>query len=545
MGAVQAIPADLQPETPINWQIVDDKTQLFVPAFGRGADQRQSFGDPYWRARMKFRGLRQADRARLIASLMDTQGQFNVLRVAPYAPILGSFATYCPEMFANNTFASGTTGWGGYSDFDVSVTDQVYRAVSKGTTQNGTTPPLVGTYPVYQSPTTTTTANAPYAVRLGYRSAGGNGGQSVYSFQSVQQRLSGYGTGIYAPVTTYDPGGVQTVCFNVDDNLGTLGLYVGGGPKGAWIEVYYASCARCMQLDHPVNLLPYSLDMTNAAWNKSQTGVITEGSTTDPDGNNNACRVTPTASSGLHFIYQSQTVTAGVQDFVFMVAARANGYNYVALDMNASSSAVNQCFNLTAGGSVGSGGTLGVWANKRAFTVNLGMGWVLCVLIARKTTSATAVQFAVLVNSTDTAQDSYSANGTSGVQLYLPTAQPSSYAGRLVNTGATPANEPTLTGAYLPVKGLPVSQSGLLLPGAWVEAAGELKQVVSSLDSDSAGRGILHVRPEFTGGSGLINAPVIVRNPMGRFLASIPSGIDNLYGLYSDVELDLREVYSD
>ena len=126
------IPPDVKPEAPITWTLVDDKTVTFQPAMSRLGQQVATYGDPAWSARMRFRGLRQADRARIMSALLDARGGYGVVRVCPYEPPRGSFPA--SELFTNADFSNGATGWtNDVSSFTVS--DRVARITAAGPQQ--------------------------------------------------------------------------------------------------------------------------------------------------------------------------------------------------------------------------------------------------------------------------------------------------------------------------------------------------------------------------------------------------------------------------
>ena len=72
-------------------------------------------------------------------------------------------------------------------------------------------------------------------------------------------------------------------------------------------------------------------------------------------------------------------------------------------------------------------------------------------------------------------------------------------------------------GGSLVIDGLPTSTNGLARAGDWFEVNGELKRLTADLNSDSSGNGYLIFEPTLRT-SPANNAPVIFRNPMGRFL---------------------------
>jgi len=143
----------------------------------------------------------------------------------------------------------------------------------------------------------------------------------------------------------------------------------------------------------------------------------------------------------------------------------------------------------------------------------------------------------MLVNAGTT---SYLGNGTSSIYAWRCGCARSSFPVRPAQTTTVGTAGTSQTGTGMYVKGLPVSTSGLLLAGDFVEINGDLMQVTASLDSDAAGRGVLqiHRRPTTAIAD---NTPIIVNNPFGRFrLASDPRIVER-FGVYTDVDLQLIE----
>lgn len=97
------------------------------------------------------------------------------------------------------------------------------------------------------------------------------------------------------------------------------------------------------------------------------------------------------------------------------------------------------------------------------------------------------------------------------------------------------------TGNSLNVDQLPVSTDGLLLRGDRVQIGNTLCMVVATLNSNSSGEGHLqlHRAPRAVPAD---NAPVIVHNPMGRFvLAENEGGWDDRPGQISDFSMTFEE----
>jgi hypothetical protein len=102
-------------------------------------------------------------------------------------------------------------------------------------------------------------------------------------------------------------------------------------------------------------------------------------------------------------------------------------------------------------------------------------------------------------------------------------------------------NGSSQTGGSLVIDGLPTSTNGLARAGDWFEVNGELKRLTADLNSDSSGNGYLIFEPTLRT-SPANNAPVIFRNPMGRFLlAEESTSWATRPGILSDIELSLVE----
>jgi hypothetical protein len=97
------------------------------------------------------------------------------------------------------------------------------------------------------------------------------------------------------------------------------------------------------------------------------------------------------------------------------------------------------------------------------------------------------------------------------------------------------------TGAGLVIDGLPTSTEGLLLPGDRVQIGNQLNVVWAPLNSNSSGEGHLMCTASWRA-SPSDNAPVIIHNPMGRFvLTDNVGGWNDRPGRWSDFEFNFEE----
>lgn len=532
MGEVM-IPPWVRPESPETIRLIDDGTIAFSPAFGRGTTQRGIWADPRWGLHRRYRGLRSDEKAAIQNAWNETRGQFNILRVTPHTPIRGSFAT--SELLTNNTFANGTTGLTALSPVTgISVSDRTLR-ISR-ISNNGTSAMFA-----YFSGIALT-QYASYALRA--MTMRGRNPDSVYP--SLVAGTSA-GSSVNGGSTSSTSFGLLSIGF-VAQSASTYFVGVGdtlamGPMTGDYLNVPYISLAREPLVDNGANLLLRSDVISNASWTKTRSSA--SGSDTAPDGTALAERIIEDATaSNTHFVQQAVTVSSAVGDYCFAVAAKAGTRTFLALQMEefTGGTVVTSYFNLTTGAS-GTTSTGANWSNLRTFSVDLGGGWFYLAIVARKTNASTSLTQRIFIASAD-GTASYTGDGSSFVRAWRATLSQSSLPVRLVQTTTASTTGSGQTGAGLYTKGWPASTSGLLLTGDWVEINGELKQLTAPVNSDAAGMAYMQFRPGLAGAPA-DNDPVIVYEPFGRFI--YPQGtreMSNLFGIYSDCEMDLEEIYA-
>jgi hypothetical protein len=511
------IPPGVRPVSPTEPQFIDDQTTVFVPRFGRGYSQRQTWGDPMWGWKVRFEGLSQSDRAALRRVVVGARGKAANIRMTPGLPLRGSFPA--TELLTNNDFSNGTTGWSGGGSWALSSTDRIARATRTANTGAGN--------PILTSSPLTITQYAPYVLRYfisGSSEAFSSGHQPTYSAVTnigTASLTSGMATGsVVRSETSVYPA---ISLFDTDKSAGTF------------IDVSWFSHSRCALVDNGPNALTYSDQFDNAAWVKSNTSV-TANSTVSPDGTTTADTIT--ASNSSHSISQGYTVSSAAADQACAFRVKAGSQSWVSIGMTDNVLGnVSVFVNL----STGAQGTLSAgtgWSNGRAFICNDGNGWYRVALVARKTGASTSIAAVAQVASAD---NTLAASGT--IYLWRGGAFPSSVPFRPAQTTTTATTGTAQTGSRLYLKGLPASTSGLLLAGDFFEINGELKQCTASLDSDAAGLGLVQFGPGMAV-SPADNDPVIILNPMGRFTFAGDPRISERFGVYTDVEMDLVESYS-
>lgn len=510
--------------------MLDDQTQGFQPAFGRGPTQVQIWADPRWQFQRKYQSVRGDQRAALRSAMAEARGKGNIVRATVHDPQRGSFPSQ--ELLSNPTFANGTTGYTP-TNGTLSVSDRIMRM-----TRN-----VPGGNELDVAQNVTVTTLVPYAIRAalaGFRSSGpSNAGYATYGGAAfgTGNTLNDLGMSTVAVIPASSP--LQWFFFQNAANSGVAGDY---------FDLSFASLARCMLVDNSPNDLQSSQDFSISPWaaTSGSTGAtITANAAAAPDGTTTADALVENSSNVAHYVTQPITYAASAHDRAIWCCVRATGRNFCRLQMDESGGTnVAQYFNVTSGsGAVGTNGATGAnWANRRAFISDLGSGWYLCVLIARKTNTTTSGNAFVAAGSAD-GTGSYTGSGTSALTLWQGGSAVTSVPCRpTLNTAAVSAGT-VQSGSMLNVKGLPASTNGLLLMDDFFEWNGELKQLTSALNSDALGLGTLRFRPGLAGAPA-DNDPVIVNQPFGKFRLSKQFEYDNQYGLYMDADIELTEDYS-
>lgn len=500
---------------------LDEGSSVFAAAFAPGIAQRQSFGG--LRLKLSRRHtVRGEEKAQLLSILQSTRGRYNALRTKVHFALRGS--GFGSELLSNNTFANGTTGWGG-SNSVRSVQDREMRLqpVALGSQWQLSQPVALTQY-------------APYVLRSFIKD-----GPSTSALSIGRALFTESGVSVTDYSASRGMGALAAVVSSASsiDQFPIVVNTTSGYTSSEFISIPYTSLSRCAQIDNGPNLLLRSDEIDNVAWTK--TGATVPSVVVAPDGTATADFLREDSSTGQHFAIQNVTVPSSAADYAFSVAVRSNGRDFVrfAVTEGTGSTVISQYFNLS--GAVGSTGTTGSnWSNRRAFISDLGNGWYKCTLVGRKTNAATSLAATVIIASAD-GTDSYTGNSTGGVAVWRATLAQSSVPTRLIQTTTTASTGTSQTGNALYVKGLPASTNGLLLPGDWFEINGELKQCTAALNSDAAQLGYLQFEPALVR-SPSNDDPINITDPMGKFLVSNIK-IDNDFGTQARVSYDLEHIY--
>ena len=179
---------------------------------------------------------------------------------------------------------------------------------------------------------------------------------------------------------------------------------------GAW---YDANDLTDAKLAYRRNLLTWTESFDNAAWSKDST-TVTANSIAAPDGTTTADSILETATTNVHRVEETITITAGTTNCLSYYV-RANGRTFVTISINAVSTATDWAaakFDLTLGtvASTSSGGNGLVTASG---ITNVGFGWFWCYVSG--TVSTATLIYPILGIATD--GTTYSA-GQRGCETY-------------------------------------------------------------------------------------------------------------------------------
>jgi hypothetical protein len=498
--------------------------------FYTGAAQTTSFGGDRVGATIDFTPsggattTGKAERAQMLAFLMSLRGKQNRVYVADAANDTGQGTFPATELFSN-TDLSGTTSWLTDTKYSLTASDGVLRSsfILQGTTG----------YPARQ--TITTTQFAPYASRFVVRQGRG-------TFSAIYPLLDGSASNGLTSSLGYAVNGM--VAQNASGLAGLFDNSTTGLVVGDYIDILFASAARCALVDAGGNLFTKSDELNHADWTKTEATIGTDTQTT-PYGTASGDKIIPSTNNASHYVSQTKVVTSAAQDVFLGGVFFADGYNFIRLHIaeNTGSTSAVQVFNLNTGAVGATSATGANWSNLRPIIRSMGGGWYYCGLIARKTNAATSISGLFVVQNADNTS-TFAGNGTSGVVGGRLTMFPSSSFMELIESTTAAVAASTPTGSALRLKGLPVSTSDLLKIGRWIEIDGQLKMVTSALNSDAAGLGYLQFSPPLRRAAS-DNLPVIVNRPMGRFLfAGDSPGWDNEPGIISMASIDLEEAFA-
>lgn len=520
------IPPWIQPQAETS-TLLDDTTSVFRAAYAPGLAQRVSTIEPRVQVKQSFKSLRGFERAGMLGALRGTKGKFATVWALTGYSNRGAFPT--TELLSNGTFANGTTGWTG-SGASIAVADRMLRLTvqSRASGVPEATPTIAAA-----------SQYSPYVSRVffGNRNRGSIG---IGTF--VNPSIAGIG-GDYLQdmqgLDIYDFVALQTTLnaqiTYVFDSNGNVAL------PGDWLDIPFASVTRCALVDNSPNAQLFGEGLDNAAWTKNHM-TVTPNAAVAPNGAAVADALVEDSTTNPHYITTDNiTKSANPEDWCAVGFFHANSRSQVVIEVGLLGTNYAQVIvNLNSGAIVSGPSVSGTASNARAYVVDCSNGWYYVALVATIPATVTTTNQA-LFGIANAGAISYLGNG-SGIYAWRCGFAKSSHPFNpdIPTVTALPVGTPQ-RGNILRLKGLPVSTAGLLLAGDQFQVGGELKQVTSQLDSDAAGKGSVVFGPALTR-SPADGDPVIMAQPMGKFMLAENASWDNQFGVYLDVDITLEAI---
>ena len=187
--------------------------------------------------------------------------------------------------------------------------------------------------------------------------------------------------------------------------------------------------------DSSTNLLLYSNDFTQAAWNKTAVSSSAVNTVTAPTNTLAAQKITPSNSSAQHSVSQQLIATAVIgQVYTFSVFAKADGYSWIRLQLEGATGTAWVFINLSTA-SIGTSSNVTVQPQVQ----KLPNGWVR-VSVSKVAGVASSITAKYFVQSEDNQTQDWLADGTSGIDLYGAQGEAKSMMTSLILTSSTQLN---------------------------------------------------------------------------------------------------------
>ena len=225
-------------------------------------------------------------------------------------------------------------------------------------------------------------------------------------------------------------------------------------------------CPSLLLEKQSTNLVSYSEQLDNAAWNKEQLSV-TANTTTSPDGTQNADSMTENTANDHHLIYQGFTLSAGAYtESVFMKKnTRQYGFLQIATD-----TAVNRYTIVVDldNGSVTATSTAGSPTGTSYKIDSMGNGWYRVTATATHTAGDVYCVFGLSNSANPTfsavATPTYTGNGTGSIYVWGAQLEASSYATSYIPTTSSSATRVAddITNTFLQSGGFLGSNTGAM-----------------------------------------------------------------------------------
>ena len=185
------------------------------------------------------------------------------------------------------------------------------------------------------------------------------------------------------------------------------------------------------------NLIAYSEDFSQPTWNKSNTSIQIN-TTTSPSGNFDGSTLTDNATSSIHRLRDAVSLSAST-NYSLSVFAKKNTLSNIQLALinTANSNTISKVFDLE-NGVIGEELSQGGTTVSDAKIENYGNGWFRCVIVGQLNSAPNQYQITLATKSTGNSQSvkqvTYSGDGTGSVFLYGAQIEQKSYSTSYIPT---------------------------------------------------------------------------------------------------------------
>lgn len=187
-----------------------------------------------------------------------------------------------------------------------------------------------------------------------------------------------------------------------------------------------------------VNLLSYSEDLSNGVYTNANLTVAVN-STTAPDGTNTADKLTATTFNGAHDI--KQTTTDSTSQCTYSVYLKANGLNYVNINVNDNvANGAGALFDVSNGTIVGDILVGSGWSVVSKSITSAGNGWYRCVITINATGSTRKCEIGPRDTNSTAWSYTFIGNNVNGIYAWGLQFQSGTSATTYQQIATTPAN---------------------------------------------------------------------------------------------------------
>ena len=494
-----------------------------------GAVQTIDRGGERWRVTMNFQNTTSTDRAKLQAFLTQLNGQQHRFKLPDHSYTKRGSITSTelhPALLAAN-FTDGGAAWLTLTNVTNGIRVKRENDVSNGTIVRPTTE-------------ATTTAARSYAYKSGIVSYAGLQSYGRHSHISESGGTNGalYDSGAASHATAINVTGVTATDSGIRAGFADNNLSL----SYTQFDITQSSLSRCLLVDNGVNKILQSQTFDNASWTKSNSSITADASpypTLAPDGTQTADELIEASDTGqTHQATQTITRSSNAEFWTASVYLKQNTNQRIRLQFtDGSSNGAYGIFDASSGTITAGPGDLGSATHTFGTIISAGNGWYRC-RITSKIPATTSVLLQIILCDGASNTTTYNGDGSSSVFIWGAQLQQGGQLGRYVATTTTANSGSSQTGTEIWVKGLDADTDGQLLAGDQVEINGHLYKLLSDLDGDPSGVGLMRVTPR------ILTAPsdedaVVIHEPADTFmLANGASGWSSVPGVFSDFTIE-------